>query len=89
MVTMLPSRAAILIGETKTLALHHQRPGPRLMVFRPLARLAGIAMEQEQHRAQIGFRKNDNSFLAVDDVAALQGQESSGIKLTAVSAALE
>ena len=24
------------------------------------------------HRAQIGFRKNDNAFLAVDDVAALQ-----------------
>jgi hypothetical protein len=29
-------------------------------------------MEQELNREQIGFRKNDNSFLAVDDVAALQ-----------------
>ena len=29
-------------------------------------------MEQELNRAQIGFRKNDNAFLAVDDVAALQ-----------------
>ena len=30
-------------------------------------------MEQELNRKQIGFRKNDNAFLAVDDVAALQG----------------
>jgi hypothetical protein len=29
-------------------------------------------MEQELKRAEIGFRKNDNAFLAVDDVAALQ-----------------
>ncbi len=29
-------------------------------------------IEQELARAQIGFRKNDNAFLAVDDVAALQ-----------------
>jgi hypothetical protein len=29
-------------------------------------------MEQELNRRQIGFRKNDNAFLAVDDVAALQ-----------------
>ena len=29
-------------------------------------------IEQELKRAQIGFRKNDNAFLAVDDVAALQ-----------------
>ena len=29
-------------------------------------------IEQELTRAQIGFRKNDNAFLAVDDVAALQ-----------------
>jgi hypothetical protein len=29
-------------------------------------------IEQELSRAQIGFRKNDNAFLAVDDVAALQ-----------------
>jgi hypothetical protein len=29
-------------------------------------------LEQELNRAQIGFRKNDNAFLAVDDVAALQ-----------------
>lgn len=29
-------------------------------------------MDQELRRKQIGFRKNDNSFLAVDDVAALQ-----------------
>ncbi len=28
-------------------------------------------IEQELTRAQIGFRKNDNAFLAVDDVAAL------------------
>jgi len=27
---------------------------------------------QELNRAQVGFRKNDNAFLAVDDVAALQ-----------------
>ena len=27
---------------------------------------------QELTRAQIGFRKHDNAFLAVDDVAALQ-----------------
>lgn len=27
---------------------------------------------QELNRAQIGFRKNDNAFLAVDDVPALQ-----------------
>ena len=30
-------------------------------------------MEQEWNRNKIGFRKNDNAFLAVDDVAALQG----------------
>ena len=29
-------------------------------------------IEQELSRAQIGFRKNDNAFLAVDDVTALQ-----------------
>jgi hypothetical protein len=29
-------------------------------------------IEQELERAQIAFRKNDNAFLAVDDVAALQ-----------------
>ena len=29
-------------------------------------------IEQELNRALIGFRKNDNAFLAVDDVAALQ-----------------
>jgi len=29
-------------------------------------------IEQELKRAQIGFRKNDNAFLAVDDAAALQ-----------------
>ena len=29
-------------------------------------------IEQELNRAQIGFRKNDNAFLAIDDVAALQ-----------------
>jgi len=29
-------------------------------------------IEQELNRAQIGFRKNDNAFLAVDEVAALQ-----------------
>jgi hypothetical protein len=29
-------------------------------------------IEQELNRRQIGFRKNDNAFLAVDDVAALQ-----------------
>jgi hypothetical protein len=29
-------------------------------------------MEQELNRRNIGFRKNDNAFLAVDDVAALQ-----------------
>src|SRR5262249_18595412 len=29
-------------------------------------------IEQELKRAQIGFRKNDNAFLAVDDLAALQ-----------------
>jgi hypothetical protein len=29
-------------------------------------------IEQELNRRQIGFRKNDNAFLAVDDIAALQ-----------------
>jgi hypothetical protein len=29
-------------------------------------------IEQELNRSQVGFRKNDNAFLAVDDVAALQ-----------------
>jgi hypothetical protein len=29
-------------------------------------------MEQELNRAQVGFRKNDNAFLAVDNVKALQ-----------------
>ena len=29
-------------------------------------------IEQELNRARVGFRKNDNAFLAVDDVAALQ-----------------
>jgi hypothetical protein len=29
-------------------------------------------IEQELQRAQIGFRKADNTFLAADDVAALQ-----------------
>ena len=29
-------------------------------------------IEQELKRAQIGFRKSDNAFLAVDDIAALQ-----------------
>jgi hypothetical protein len=28
-------------------------------------------IEQELNRAQVGFRKNDNAFLAIDDVAAL------------------
>jgi hypothetical protein len=30
-------------------------------------------MEQELNRGKIGYRKNDNAFLAVDDVTALQG----------------
>src|SRR5439155_299823 len=30
-------------------------------------------IEQELKRNKIGFRKNDNAFLAVDDVKALQG----------------
>jgi hypothetical protein len=30
-------------------------------------------IEQELNRSKVGFRKNDNAFLAVDDVAALQG----------------
>jgi hypothetical protein len=30
-------------------------------------------IEQELNRGQIGFRKNDNAFLAVEDVAAMQG----------------
>ena len=30
-------------------------------------------IEQELKRDKIGFRKNDNAFLAVDDAAALQG----------------
>ena len=30
-------------------------------------------IEQELNRGKIGFRKNDNAFLAVEDVAALQG----------------
>jgi hypothetical protein len=30
-------------------------------------------IEQELNRNKIGFRKNDNAFLAVDDVAALPG----------------
>src|SRR6266568_4751609 len=29
-------------------------------------------IEQELRRAQVGFRKNDNAFLAIDDVAVLQ-----------------
>ena len=29
-------------------------------------------IEHELNRAQVGFRKNDNAFLAIDDVAALQ-----------------
>jgi hypothetical protein len=29
-------------------------------------------MEQELNRAGVGFRKNDNTFLVVDDVKALQ-----------------
>src|ERR1700740_3028962 len=29
-------------------------------------------IEQELNREQVGFRKNDNAFLAIDDVAALQ-----------------
>ena len=29
-------------------------------------------IEQEPNRAQVGFRKSDNAFLAVDDVTALQ-----------------
>jgi hypothetical protein len=67
---------AHLIGRgenSKTLALHHQRPGLRLMVFRSLTRPLGIAMEQELYGAQIGFRKNETAFLAVDYVAALAG----------------
>lgn len=30
-------------------------------------------IEQELNRGKVGFRKNDNAFLAVEDVAALQG----------------
>jgi hypothetical protein len=30
-------------------------------------------IEQELNRAKIGFRKNDNAFLAVNDISALQG----------------
>jgi len=29
-------------------------------------------IERELNRAQVGFRKNDNAFLAIDDIAALQ-----------------
>src|SRR6201982_1141081 len=49
-------------------------------------------IEQELNRAQIGFRKNDNAFLAVDDVAALQAAadrlspETSGTALNTSSA---
>jgi hypothetical protein len=32
-------------------------------------------IEQELNRTQIGFRKTDNAFLAVDDVAALQAAD--------------
>src|ERR1700758_2409718 len=40
--------------------------------YRILAHQRHSFIEQELKRAQIGFRKSDNAFLAVDDVAALQ-----------------
>src|SRR6516165_9050688 len=41
--------------------------------FQPTYYLNGHSfIEQELNRAQVGFRKDDNAFLAVDDVAALQ-----------------
>jgi hypothetical protein len=39
---------------------------------RPGGRAGHSFIEQELSREQIGFRKNDNAFLSVDDVAALQ-----------------
>jgi hypothetical protein len=44
-----------------------------LAVFQATYYLNGHSfIEQELKRAQVAFRKNDNAFLAVDDVAALQ-----------------
>ena len=39
---------------------------------RPIARSRHMLGEQELNRANIAFRKNDNAFLAVDNVEALQ-----------------
>jgi hypothetical protein len=39
-------------------------------------------IEQELKWAQIGFRKNDNASLAVDDVAALQAASDSRVTAT-------
>ena len=37
-----------------------------------LGSMVTLSWKQELNRKQIGFRKNDNAFLAVDDIAALQ-----------------
>jgi hypothetical protein len=57
-----------------------QTPGPMLMrvasffPFQATYYLNGQSfIEQELNRKQIGFRKNDNALLGVDDVAALEG----------------
>ncbi len=60
--------------------LRDETPGPMVMrvasffPFQATYYLNGHSfIEQELNRNQIGFRKNDNAFLAVQDVAALQG----------------
>src|SRR6202166_4659091 len=46
---------------------------PSFLPFQTTYYLNGHSfIEQELNRARIGFRKTDNAFLAVDDVAALQ-----------------
>jgi len=73
-----PSRRAA----SRKLLLHPRRSArPTIMVWRPSSLPDDVLhqrpnyIEQELNRAQIGFRKNDNAFLAVDDVAALQAPQ--------------
>ena len=73
----LPASAAASRTTTSTSATKFSAPwSMRVATFFPFQTtyyLNGHSfIEQELNRAQVGFRKKDNAFLAVDDVAALQ-----------------
>jgi len=73
------SRPANAAASRTTTSTSRRNPGPdgdsgrhRSFAFQTTYYLNGHSfIEQELKRAQVGFRKTDNAFLAVDDVAAL------------------